>query len=247
MQEVKTQELREQQSALQSPILWGMAVILMLLIYAIDRGVPQGVAVGSGYVLVILFSWLFPKVRHTFFITLLCSALLWLEYLMGSESLSNNWVILSNRVLSTMSLWAVALLILVAKRRENALNVLNDSLEDAVSERTQALESQLAKINEKNRMIRLSQEKLLIAMEDERKAEERFKAILESAPDALLIIETNGKMVLINEQLRSMFGYNTEELIGHPVDRLIAGGWRAQTKMARHIRRTLDQQPTGTS
>jgi PAS domain S-box-containing protein len=59
-----------------------------------------------------------------------------------------------------------------------------------------------------------SQEKL-------RKTEALFRAILELAPDAVLIADEQGKIVLVSAQAEQLFGYPRQELIGQPVELLM--------------------------
>jgi PAS domain S-box-containing protein len=54
-----------------------------------------------------------------------------------------------------------------------------------------------------------------------RTSEERFRALLESAPDAMVIVRKDGKVVLINKQAEQLFGYKREELLGQPVEVLV--------------------------
>jgi PAS domain S-box-containing protein len=54
-----------------------------------------------------------------------------------------------------------------------------------------------------------------------RRTEERFAALLESAPDAVAIVDETGKMVLVNEQTEKLFGYDRDELIGEKVEILL--------------------------
>jgi ribonuclease P protein component len=54
-----------------------------------------------------------------------------------------------------------------------------------------------------------------------RDSEQQFRAALESATDAMVIVDEEGKIALINVQTESLFGYGREELIGQPVEILI--------------------------
>lgn len=56
---------------------------------------------------------------------------------------------------------------------------------------------------------------------ERKKAEEKFKGLLESAPDAMIIANKSGQIVLVNQQTTNMFGYDKDELINQPVEILI--------------------------
>ena len=49
----------------------------------------------------------------------------------------------------------------------------------------------------------------------------KFRALLEAAPDAVLIVDANGAIVLVNGQTEKVFGYSREELLGKPVEMLV--------------------------
>jgi PAS domain S-box-containing protein len=57
-------------------------------------------------------------------------------------------------------------------------------------------------------------------------AEERFRALLESAPDAMVIVDSDGLIRLVNAQTEAMFGYRREQMLGHPVEMLVPGRFR---------------------
>jgi PAS domain S-box-containing protein len=59
------------------------------------------------------------------------------------------------------------------------------------------------------------------AEEEARRHSERFEALLESSPDALLVADNRGRIVQLNHRTVEMFGYAPDELIGHPVEILI--------------------------
>ena len=52
-------------------------------------------------------------------------------------------------------------------------------------------------------------------------AERRFRELIEHAPDAILQVDTMGKIIVANSTAESMFGYTREELLGSSVDRLV--------------------------
>lgn len=56
---------------------------------------------------------------------------------------------------------------------------------------------------------------------EQKKSEEKFKGILESAPDAIVIADAKGKIVMINAQTENLFGYQRDEIIGKEVEFLI--------------------------
>ena len=61
---------------------------------------------------------------------------------------------------------------------------------------------------------------------DRKKAETRFRALLESAPDAMVIVNANGCVEIANLQTERLFGYARGELIGQSVDILVPSSLR---------------------
>jgi PAS domain S-box-containing protein len=58
-------------------------------------------------------------------------------------------------------------------------------------------------------------------------AEKRFRALLEAAPDAMVIVDRSGVILLVNAQTESMFGYGRADLLGQPVELLVPPRFRA--------------------
>ena len=61
----------------------------------------------------------------------------------------------------------------------------------------------------------------------DRNDERMFKALLEAAPDAIVIANAKGEIVLANSQADALFGYAREELLGRPIEVLLPDRFRA--------------------
>jgi PAS domain S-box-containing protein len=118
--------------------------------------------------------------------------------------------------------------------RQSLSGVVNDLqaeralLEQRVEERTHELNELLAKQEEQNETLESRNSELLeVQRQLENSGKEleasrkRIDSILHASPDAIIVIDPKGVIVLANQSTTKAFGYTSYELIGHKVNKLM--------------------------
>jgi PAS domain S-box-containing protein len=66
----------------------------------------------------------------------------------------------------------------------------------------------------------------VVDITERKRAEEKFRLAVESAPNAMLMVDGQGRIVLANAQAERLFGYSRQELLGRSIEMLVPGRFR---------------------
>ena len=68
----------------------------------------------------------------------------------------------------------------------------------------------------------------VVDISERRQLEARFRLAIEAAPNAMLMVNMTGEIILINQQMENLFGYSRKELVGTPIDILLPDSVKSQ-------------------
>jgi PAS domain S-box-containing protein len=103
---------------------------------------------------------------------------------------------------------------------------LNSELEERVRERTAALNVAVEQLQENNLA-------LGVEISERQAAEERFRSLLQAAPDATIIVNGQGVILMANQHASVVFGYANAELVGQGVELLLPKAMKARYRQQR--------------
>ena len=69
---------------------------------------------------------------------------------------------------------------------------------------------------------------LAVQLRRRQRADSQFRELLEGAPDAMVIADKEGRILLVNKQLETLFGYERGEVLGQQIEMLMPDQFRAQ-------------------
>ncbi len=84
-------------------------------------------------------------------------------------------------------------------------------------------------------------------MIERQQAEERFRMVVETAPNAMVMIAADGQILLVNSRTESLFGYDRDELICQQISVLIAEDALHDFEPARVPRELVGKRKNGTT
>ncbi len=68
----------------------------------------------------------------------------------------------------------------------------------------------------------------IIDITERKKADDRFRLAVEAAPNAMIMVDSSGKIVMANKQTEKLFGYDRDQLLGNQIESLVPERFRAQ-------------------
>ncbi len=85
---------------------------------------------------------------------------------------------------------------------------------------------QPARKSQRNTARTVSAAHLARAQETQQALQATLPVLLDTAPDCILVVNSDGRIVLANARIESMFGYRQEELLGQPIEILLPERFR---------------------
>lgn len=178
---------------LQSSIMTLFAAVLATVVFVIDLKMPNGVAAGALYIMVILYSWVLPGKYSEILAAIICTILIMLGYILKDLDSQNNELAAINRIISFIIIWICTTLLALAKDSLKRLRDSYGNLETKVESRTVEVTKRM-------------QELMVLK-----------RAVNEIQDYSIILTDINGNIVDWNKGAERIHGYSGEEIIGKPL------------------------------
>ena len=117
----------------------------------------------------------------------------------------------SSRVVQLAAFAAIAVLI----------SSLNDSRRRAIDAlATERMDLEI-RVRERTAELAAANDKLRGEIERRNQSERNFRGLIDAAPDAILVIDSGGRVVRMNDEVERLFGYTRDALLGRDVETII--------------------------
>lgn len=184
-----------------------LAVFLTGFIFALNLNAPRSIAIGAVYSVVIFYSWLLPWKYIEIYMAALCTCLVLTAFVLSDQPAIITGTAGMNALIALIAIWVNTSLVAITRHSLRKLRHAEHSLEHQVKLRTLALNDKIIELDIQQNLLEKNRNK--------------FQGLLESAPDAMVILTEQGHIQFINAQAEAIFGYSCEELIDRPVDILL--------------------------
>jgi PAS domain S-box-containing protein len=67
--------------------------------------------------------------------------------------------------------------------------------------------------------------KMALNLNGSTESDTRYRGLLEAAPDAMVVVNQAGEIVLVNAQVEKQFGYQRDELVSQKIKKIIPEGF----------------------
>ena len=101
------------------------------------------------------------------------------------------------------------------------ISSLNDSRRRAIAALASAHAQLEHRVTERTAELASANETLRAEIERRTRSERNFRGLIDAAPDAILVIDNDGRIVKVNDETERMFGYPRDALLGRSVDLIV--------------------------